>query len=122
MKDYDAIFNSEKSKKRMRVILYIFYLVALIFVFLSANNGIAVYEYGVNVNSHYFDVTGNFYSYSDIICLDAEPDGNSGKYDLYLDSADSINIGMYADRNDMEKKIIPVLESKQVEIIHNSTE
>ena len=90
MKDYDAIFNSEKSKKRMRVILYIFYLVALIFVFLSANNGIAVYEYGVNVNSHYFDVTGNFYSYSDIICLDAEPDGNSGKYDLYLDSADSL--------------------------------
>ena len=122
MKDYDAIFNSEKSKKRMRVILYIFYLVALIFVFLSANNGIAVYEYGVNVNSHYFDVTGNFYSYSDIICLDAEPDGNSGKYDLYLDSADSINIGMYADRNDMEKKIIPVLESRQVEIIRNSTE
>ena len=122
MKDYDAIFNSEKSKKRMRVILYIFYLVALIFVFLSANNGIAVYEYGVNVNSHYFDVTGNFYSYSDIICLDAEPDGNCGKYDLYLDSADSINIGMYADRNDMEKKIIPVLESRQVEIIRNSTE
>ena len=106
----------------MRVILYIFYLVALIFVFLSANNGIAVYEYGVNVNSHYFDVTGNFYSYSDIIYLDAEPDGNSGKYDLYLDSADSINIGMYADRNDMEKKIIPVLESRQVEIIRSSTE
>ena len=122
MKDYDAIFNSEKSKKRMRVILYIFYLVALIFVFLSANNGIAVYEYGVNVNSHYFDVTGNFYCYSDFIWLDAEPAGNSGMYDLYLDSADSINIGMYADRNDMEKKIIPVLESRQVEIIRNATE
>ena len=90
-------------------------------MFLSANNGIAVYETGVNVNSHYFDVTGNFYSYSDIICLDAEPDGDSGKYELYLDNY-SVNIGMYADRNDMENKIIPILESRQVEIIRSSTE
>ena len=91
-------------------------------MFLSANNGIAVYASGVNVNSHYFDVTGNFYSYSDIICLDAEPDGKNGEYDLYLDGDDSIDIGIYADRSDMENKIIPILENRHVEIIRSKTE
>lgn len=122
MKDYDAIFNSEKSKKRVRIILYLFYLLALIFVFLNANNGIAVYESGINVNSHYFDVTGNFYSYSDIVCLDAEFDENNSEYELYLDDTQIINIGMYADCNDIENKIIPILESNQVEIIRSNTE
>lgn len=122
MKDYDAIFNSEKSKKRTRSILYIFYLLALIFVFLSANNGIAVYENGVNVNHNYFDVINNFYSYSDIAYLDAEPDGDAGKYELCFNNAKSINIGMYSDRQDIKDDIIPIFEDRQIEIIRHDTE
>lgn len=121
MKDYDAIFNSEKSKKRIRVTLYLFYLIALIFVFLTANNGIALYESGVNVNSNYFDITSNFYSYSDIISLDVESDGSTSNYELYPDKTDSINIGMYASKDDIENNIIPILESKGTKIIRSTT-
>ena len=67
-------------------------------------------------------MTGNFYSYSDIVCLDAEFDENNSEYELYLDDTQIINIGMYADCNDIENKIIPILESNQVEIIRSNTE
>ena len=118
--DYDAIFNSEKSKKRMSVILYIFYLVALIFVFLSANTGIAVYESGVNVNTNYFDINGDFYGYNDIYCLDIEPDGIEKKYYLCIDGTDSVDISQYTDYDVIENKIIPILENRQVEIIRST--
>ena len=123
MQDYDAIFNSDKSKKRTRVILYLFYLVALIFVFLNATNGISIFDSGVKVNSHYFDVTKNFYGYDDIDFVEIEESEAGKKILIYPnDSEDGINISAYADDNDAEKKILPLLKQGGIEIIRSDTE
>ncbi len=123
MQDYDAIFNSDKSKKRTRVILYLFYLVALIFVFLNATNGISIFDSGVKVNSHYFDVTKNFYGYDDIDFVEIEESEAGKKIVIYpSDSEDGINISAYADDNDAEKKILPLLKQGGIEIIRSDTE
>lgn len=122
MKNYDAIFNSEKSKKRVKIVLYLVYILALIFLFFNANNGIALYERGVNVSSYYFDFKGDFYNYGDLSCLDITQNGGENDYTLYADGEDGINLGTYADSEDIEKRIVPVFEKNGVEIIRSKTE
>lgn len=122
MKNYDAIFNSEKSKKRVKIVLYLVYILALIFLFFNANNGIALYERGVNASSYYFDFKGDFYNYGDLFCLDITQNGGENDYTLYADGEDGINLGTYADSEDIEKRIVPVFEKNGVEIIRSKTE
>ncbi len=121
MKNYDAVFESEKSKKRTRIILYLFYILALLFVFLSANKGVSLYETGINVNRHYFDIKGSFYSYSEAACVKTTSDDGSNTYEIRMTNGESIDLDSYVDFEDIENKLIPLFENFGVEI-QNDTE
>ncbi len=116
IKNYEAIFESEKSKKRTKIVIYLFYILALLSVFISANMGVAFYDNGISVNSHYFDIKGSFYSYGETEGVIVLSETGSNTYLLEMRSGETIDLGAYADNEDVEEKIMPVLESVGVNI------
>lgn len=123
MMDYDAIFNTEKSTKRVRVLLYLIYIIALVLVFLCVNNGIAFSNNGIRDKSGFFTIVGTYHSYedvTDILCTKSE----AGKeYKIYYDDGTTTDVSRYAATQQIEEKIIPILESGNVKITTvNSTD
>lgn len=120
MMEYDAIFNTEKTEKKMNIFMYLVYILALFFVFMSANFGVSLSDTGLQVNKTTFDIRGDFYQYNEII--GAERDDYNIK--LYFYDGESIDLFEFADISDVEENILPVLEQNGVEITEaeNSTE
>lgn len=118
--EYDAIFNTEKTEKKMKTFMYPVYILALFFVFMSANFGVSLTDTGLQVNKTVFDIKGDFYQYNEISM--AERDDYNLK--LYFDDGESIDLFEFADIKDVEENILPVLEQNGVEITEaeNSTE
>lgn len=118
MKDYEDIFYSGKSRRRMKVFCYLIYLVILIFVFLTAHNGFAMSESGINYTDGIFDIKGKGYSYSDVRSVSYKIDnGKPTGYQLNLSDGTEVWLGHFADDNDVEKHILPILSNNGIEIV-----
>lgn len=120
MMNYDAIFNTEKTKKKLKIFVYLVYILVLIFVFLSANCGVSLNDRGVHINKTIFDFDGSFYRYNEISVAECE----EYNVTLYFDDGESIDMCDYAEINDVNENILPILKQNGVEIVEvgNSTE
>lgn len=114
MLDYDSIFNSEKTKKKMRVFLYLIYLLVLIFVFLSSNNAVSLSDTGLKVNKTLFDISGSFYSYDEIYLTECQGDDIK----IFFDDGEVLEMYQYATTEDTEKNILPILEQNGIETVY----
>lgn len=114
MLDYESIFNTENTKKKMKVFLYLIYILVIIFVFLSSNNAVSLSDTGLMVNETIFDVSGSFYSYDEIQYTEC----NSDNITIHFDNGDSLAMYKYATKKDTEENVIPVLELYGIETIY----
>ncbi len=115
MKDYEAIFNSGKTKKRMKTFLYLVYVIILLFVFLSANNALVLTDNGVSVTGHYFDIVKDNYSYNNIdgVYID-------GESCIMYAKGNEIHLSNFVEFDDTEKQILPILRENKVRIISST--
>ena len=114
MLDYDCIFNTESTKKKMRVFLYLIYVLVIIFVFLSSNNAVSVSDTGIKVNETIFDISGEFYSYDEIQYTEHTSDNIT----IHFNNGESLEMYKYATVKNTEENVIPVLELYGIETIY----
>lgn len=108
MMDYDSIFNSEKTSKRIRVLFYLIYIMAIVLVFLCVNNGISFGENGIRDKSGFFTIVGTYHSYDDVVDVYLTDEGQNKKYEVYFDDGSSIDISQYAANEQIEQNVIPL--------------
>ena len=114
MMDYERIFNTENTKKKTRVFLYLIYILVIIFVFLISNNAVSVSDTGLQVNETIFDINGNFYSYDEIQYTEYTDEN----YIIYFDNGHSLEMYKYAISTDTEQNILPLLELYGIETFY----
>lgn len=114
MMDYECIFNTENTKKKMRVFLYLVYILVIIFVFLSSNNAVSLSNTGLGVNETIFDISGSFYSYDEIQYTEY----NDDNYTIYFKNGNSLELYKYLIKSDTEQNILPLLELYGIETIY----
>ncbi len=114
MRDYERIFNTENTKKKMKVFLYLIYILVIIFVFLSSNNAVALSDTGLGVNETIFDLSGSFYSYDEIQYTEYK----DNDYTIYFENGNSLELYKYATTSDTEQNILPLLELYGIETVY----
>lgn len=114
MRYYECIFNSESTKKKTRVFLYLIYILVIIFVFLSSNNAVSLSDTGLKVNESLVDINGSFYAYDEI----SYTEYSDGNYTIYFDNGNSLEMYKYSLSSDMEENILPLLELNGIETVY----
>ncbi len=120
--DYDAIFETKKSKKRMRVLFYLIYILAIVSVFLFANCGFVIGENGVYDKSNYLNMNGKYYSYDEIYEVYCIGEGNEEEFIIYFDDGNSLNLSYSTENSNIHQKILPIFEEHNVEITNVNSE
>lgn len=111
MKDYSAIFENKKSMRRLKILSYLVYILAVIAVFLYAGYGISFSETGITDKSNYLSVSGRYHSYNEVESAYYTVDDGIKSYTLLFDDGSSVDLAKFADNEDVENKIIPILNS-----------
>lgn len=110
-KDYDAIFNGAKTRRRIGVFIYLVYILAVVATFLFANMGFSLSETGIRVNEDILDINGRCYTYNEIESVEHGDD-----ITVNFDDGYSVGLYQFADEADIEENILPILEANGVKI------
>ncbi len=110
-KDYDDIFNNEKSTKRIKILIYLVYILSLVTIFLFANMGLSFDERGVRLNESIVDISGSYYTYNEIESLKHEDDF----YVIYFDDGKRLELVNYIHDDDIREKLVTILDESGIE-------
>lgn len=111
-KDYNAIFNSTKTKKRMGIFFYLIYILSLVATFLFANMGVSLSETDIRVNDNFLSIHGHHYTYNEIETVDYTDE----MYTISFNDGYTFKLYEFAEDSDIEEKILPIFEVNGVTI------
>ncbi len=112
--EYDAIFNTEKSKKVIRILFYLVYILTLVLTFLFANFGVSFNDNGVKYSDKLLGISNKSYYYSEIDCVTYENEN----YTLHFSDGKDLELFQFVDNADVEENILPILHNNGVEFIN----
>lgn len=112
--EYSAILETEKTKKRMRVFTYVVYILAIVFVFLGANNGFVFTDLGMKDSSYYFSISGTYHSYNSFQNVTVDDD----KITAFFDDGTYAELDIFITNDDFENNIRPILTEQDITIIY----
>ncbi len=123
MMEYDSIFNTEKSKKTVKVFFYLIYILLIVSVFLFADYGVSFSDTGIDYKNSYFSVTKQYASYNEIESAYQVVDSDGiSDYKICFDNGKIINLSEFVDDEDVVENIAPILEYNGIEFKKISSE
>ena len=124
IKALDEIANSDKVEKIMSKSFQFIIALGLVFSILAANTNIAFYDEYFTNNLDLLSIKGKKYSYQEVECVykangitnDFGQIVNNPTYVIILKGGEQINLYFDVDFEDIKENIIPIFESRNIEI------